>query len=244
MRKLQRFAAIIAVIMLLAVSLAGVAAAVTNGPAQFVNVKEALPHVVPTGNWAGYALTGKFSEVHGTFTVPEVDSGGGDLAQWVGVDGFSNTDLIQAGISEANGTDYAWWEILPDVSVPIWWMHVSPGDQVTVGVRRYGGGDNWIIDILDRATEQFYFQDFKYNGPADSVEWVTEAPSDAGGDQLPILPYAGAVEFEGLTYTGKVAQGGLHDVWMVGGGSVQDLPSTVPSVAALVADGFATEYVG
>ena len=243
MTSLRKHAAAVAATMLLGTSLAGTAAAVRQAPAKFVNVKTGLPHVTPTGNWAGYALQGKFSEVHGTFTVPEVDSGGGALAQWVGVDGYENEDLIQAGVSEvADGQDYAWWEILPNVSIPIWWMRVSPGDEITVGVRIYDG--RWLIDILDRDTLQFFFQSFKYNGPAASVEWVTEAPSDIIGDQLPILPYAGAVQFSGLTYTGHVARGGFADVWMVADGAVQDIPSTVPSVAALLADGFSTEYVG
>jgi Peptidase A4 family len=201
---------------------------------------ETVPHVVPTGNWSGYSLTGKFSEVHGTFTVPTIGRGGGALAEWVGVDGYDNSDLIQAGVSEQNGVDYAWWEILPSVSIPIWWMKVSPGDQITVGVRRYSGAQ-WIIDILDRATLQFFYQQFRYNGPAASVEWIVEAPTSLFSGQDPVLPYDG-VQFSGLTYTGDAVS--YHDCWMVQGGAVQSLPSTLPSTRELVAAGFSTEYVG
>jgi hypothetical protein len=203
-------------------------------------VIETVPHVVPSSNWSGYVLTGKFTEAHGTFTVPTVETGGGALAEWVGVDGYDNSDLIQAGVSEQGGLDYAWWEILPSVSVPIWRMKVSPGDQITVGARRYSG-DEWVIDILDRSTLQFFFQQFKYNGPASSVEWIVEAPTSLFSGQEQVLPYDG-VQFSGLTYTGNAVD--YHDAWMVQGGSVQSLPSTLPSTRVLVANGFSTEYVG
>jgi hypothetical protein len=245
---LVRCVAALAVVLLLLstllVAVSGVA--VSRGVAEFVPVTEPLAHVVPTGNWAGYALTGKFSEVHGTFTVPSVGSNSyGALSEWVGVDGYSNSDLIQAGITENDGTDYAWWEILPSVSVPIFWMRVSAGSEITVGIRRFGGPHSWIVDIFDRNTLQFFHQQFVYAGPGDSVEWITEAPSTEFGTQIPILGYGSAITFSELTETGIVSRrDGFHDVWTVQGGSIVDIPSSVPSVNALLSDGFSTEYVG
>ena len=215
---------------------------VRNAPFVKAPGKPAVPHVVPSSNWSGYVVTGKaLTEVHGTFTVPEIGQGGGALAEWVGVDGFADSDLIQAGASETPYGDYLWWEILPAPSVDIPWMRVSPGDEITVGVRR-GTGHKWIVDILDRATLQFFYQDFQYNGPLTSAEWVVEAPTSLYSGQEPALPYQGAVQFSGLTMTGQAHR--FADVWLIQGGAVQSVPSTVPSMAALMADGFSTEYVG
>lgn len=59
-----------------------------------------------SSNWAGAAITGSgITEVSGTFTVPKptVPSGGSSSteycgAAWVGIDGYSNSDLIQTGV--------------------------------------------------------------------------------------------------------------------------------------------------
>jgi hypothetical protein len=235
---MRRPAAIAVAVLLVGVALSPVIrVAAELAPIVVLPVTETVPHVAPSGNWSGYVLTGKFSEVHGTFTVPAVGKYGG-LAEWVGVDGFNNSDLIQAGISQSFGTNYAWWEILPGFSVPILWMKVSPGDEITVGVRRYES--KWVVDILDRSTLQFFFQQFKYGGPADSAEWVVEAPTSLGS-QDPVTPYS-AVQFSGLTYTGDAVD--YHDVWMIQNGAVQSLPNTASSTRELIANGFTVEYAG
>jgi len=61
--------------------------------------------VEDSSNWSGYAVTdGPYTAVTGTFTVTSLDSGdttSEDLAEWVGIDGFNNSSLIQAGVEES-----------------------------------------------------------------------------------------------------------------------------------------------
>ena len=54
--------------------------------------------------WSGYTYTGgPFKAVSGTFTVPGAGTGASctaNVAEWVGIDGFGNNSLVQAGIGE------------------------------------------------------------------------------------------------------------------------------------------------
>lgn len=195
-------------------------------------------------NWSGYAVVGKFHEARGTFTVPNCAPGGtGNASEWVGIDGYNNTDLIQAGVDESQAVGepcdiYAWWEILPAASVPIT-MKVAAGDQVTVGILKEPDGQ-WGVDIYDQATGQDFFQTFAYGGPAKSAEWIVEAPTVFG--LIPnILPY------QSVTWTGLEAQGhaGILDpVYLVQSGKLQSLPSAIGSARQLMKLGFTSEYVG
>jgi hypothetical protein len=80
---------------------------------------------VTSTNWCGSATTGTgFSSVVGTWTVPAITLRSGQsansdpaISQWVGIDGFSNSALIQGGtLSQLVGgrqTNEAWTEMLP-----------------------------------------------------------------------------------------------------------------------------------
>ena len=84
-------------------------------------VRPALSGTSASANWAGYEDTGagaQFSEVSADWTVPAVQVGTyGDSSTWVGIDGTSTSDLIQAGTDQSwspNGAVYyAWYELLP-----------------------------------------------------------------------------------------------------------------------------------
>ena len=85
-------------------------------------------------NWSGYdVLDNGITSVHGTFTVPSLQSDetcNTALSQWVGIDGADNSDLIQAGVQESPIDAYGdcsapnyfsvqpWWEILPATMRP------------------------------------------------------------------------------------------------------------------------------
>ena len=199
-------------------------------------------------NWSGYAILGRVRSVHGTFTVPSCQ-GTGQVSEWVGVDGYNNQDLIQAGVDEIGGLGYcdveAWWEILPAASTPIAWFQVSVGDVVSVGIRRDAPasqfeGAQWEVSIFDHTTGRFFTQDFRYNGPATSGEWVVEAPTIFGNipDVLPFTP----VTWTNLGLDGHA--GILSDVWLVQDGMLRALPSSVHSARQLMEGGFTSTYVG
>jgi hypothetical protein len=83
---------------------------------------------VQSSNWCGAALTGSgFTSVVGTWTIPTISLRSGQsaasdpaISQWVGIDGFSNSALIQGGtLSELVGgrqENVAWTEMLPAAS--------------------------------------------------------------------------------------------------------------------------------
>lgn len=202
-------------------------------------------------NWSGYALLGKFHEVKGTFTIPPC-YGAGFGSEWVGIDGYNNDDLIQAGVSEVDapgdGCQYsAWWEILPASSVSINWMNVRPGDQIRVSVTHLppdmNGGIGpwaWSVSILDLATGQEFDQIFNYNGPAKSAEWIVEAPQ-VDGNVGDIVPYQ-EVTWSDLGADGRAAA--LENVWLVQDGREHSITSTVNTTKQLMRDGFAVAYVG
>ena len=163
-------------------------------------------------NWSGYVMTGSqaYSHVQGTFTVPSLasESCNSFMAEWVGIDGYSNQDLIQAGVNEsatnpATGTCDAprrfytsvWWEILPnyeyEVPIPTWangsFATVSAGNQVTVTIGQVGGNycpsetsQCWRIDVIDDTTGGTFVTYQPYSGPGASAEWIVEDIDQAG----------------------------------------------------------------
>jgi hypothetical protein len=100
---------------------------------------------VESSNWCGAAVTGTgFTSVVGTWTVPTITLRSGQsassepaLAQWVGIDGFSNDALIQGGtLSEIVGSgqeNFAWTEMLP-ASLREVSLTVDTGDSITTNV--------------------------------------------------------------------------------------------------------------
>jgi hypothetical protein len=132
-------------------------------------------------NWSGYAgTTTNANQVSGDWTVPAVSKTKGNTysSTWVGIDGFTNGDLIQTGTEQdwVNGRAVydAWWEILPAAETVITSMTVRPGDSMQADIY-YAGGGQWWISIED-VTELEPFSILKnYSGEYDSVEWIQEA---------------------------------------------------------------------
>ncbi len=150
-----------------------------------------------SSNWSGYAETGSFTGVSGTWTVPSVSPGASAStysAAWIGVDGFNDDDLIQTGTEQdyyGGSAHYsAWWEILPAAETVIS-ETVAPGDRMSASIyettttsttrstpfrRRQSTGNIWVINIAD-ATQGWSFSiNEAYSGPGTSAEWVVEAP--------------------------------------------------------------------
>jgi hypothetical protein len=110
-----------------------------------------------SSNWSGYAETGTFTSVSGSWTVPTAAAGattttrrygfgfGGSSttswysATWLGIDGFNNSNLIQTGTEQdyyGGAAHYsAWWEILPAAETVIS-EPVQPGDVITATITK------------------------------------------------------------------------------------------------------------
>jgi hypothetical protein len=192
-----------------------------------------------SSNWAGYAVGGgTYRSASGRWTVPTVSAKGaaGFSALWVGIDGFSNGSLIQAG-TEADyygGASHysAWWEILPAPAVRIRGLSVRAGDQVTVTIARASAG-RWRITVTD-ARSGSYTTTQRYAGPGTSAEWIEEAPVVAG--RATPLAIHGAVVFDNATVNGRSPNLVAED----GGAMIRrGVQSNTPSPPDADANGFA-----
>lgn len=135
-----------------------------------------------SANWSGYAKTGgPYTQVSATWTVPAVAPTGQATfsSSWVGIDGFTNNNLIQTGTEQdyySGAAHYmAWWEILPAAEVQV--LTVNPGDRMTASiVETTVQPPEWVITISDTTTRQTFNITEQYYGPGASVEWIQEAP--------------------------------------------------------------------
>jgi hypothetical protein len=122
----------------------------------------------------------------------------GASGTWIGIDGYSNTSLIQTGtaqiISGGATQYYAWYEILPAPAVTI--GGVNPGDAMSANVFEVSPG-TWTITIQDTTLSASFSQNFSYSGPGTSAEWIEEVPTAM---PQPALANFGTAAFTGLGF--------------------------------------------
>ena len=159
-----------------------------------------------SSNWSGYAKTGTFTRATGAWVVPSVAKSrkASYSSQWVGIDGFNNSSLIQTG-TEAdyyNGSAHygAWWEILPAAETVIPSITVHPGDHMSASITK-GSGSTWTISITDTTTGASFSTQKTYTGPGTSAEWIEEAPS-VGGRVATLATYSSPDTFDPGTANG------------------------------------------
>jgi Peptidase A4 family len=196
-----------------------------------------------SSNWSGYAISGAgFSTVTGSWVVQSVARSHKATysSQWIGIDGFNNSSLIQTGTESDfySGTAHyaAWWEILPAAETVIPSISVSPGDSMSASVTR-GSDTSWTITISDNTKRQSFSTVQTYTGPQTSAEWIEEAPS-VGGRIAPLANY-GQTTFDPGSVNG--ANPGL--TFAESGIMVQKAAQvSTPSVPDGDNDGFNMEY--
>ena len=150
----------------------------------------AYPNVPPrweAGNWSGYAIKGKsnsYRSISGYWIVPRVRPSATNKysSAWLGIDGFGNSSLIQAGTEHdyVNGKSvyYAWWEIIPATETRIPYP-VSPKDLMYARISKLRN-KKWLI-MLANKTKGWTFRTVQtYTGPAATAEWIMEAPTVNG----------------------------------------------------------------
>ena len=161
------------------------------------NTRAALPvhgGTVTSLNWAGYAVTPTtpaITSVTSTFVVP---SAGllppGFAATWVGIGGFSTSDLIQAGVGEQSlpslplvgAQYYPWYEMLPNAEVQLTGCAgdanctVAPGDSMAVIIQQ-AATNLWTIALANTTENWTWNQSFQYQSSKSSAEWIAEAPT-------------------------------------------------------------------
>jgi hypothetical protein len=144
---------------------------------------------VTSSNWAGYAALGSkgtVTKVTGTWVEPNVSCSSGrttDVATWVGIDGYSTSDLVQTGASgDCSGTTlsyYAWWEILPAPETTISSFNVHAGDKITASVAYSTSAGKFTMKITD-GTQSFSKTRSVASTARNSAECVVERDSVGG----------------------------------------------------------------
>jgi len=194
-----------------------------------------------SSNWSGYAVTGSgFNSVSGSWTVPAVTATkrASYSSDWVGIDGFNNSNLIQTGTESDffNGRAHyaAWWEILPAAETVIPSITVNPGDRISATIT-HGAGSTWTITISDGG--QSFTINQSYSGPRTSAEWIEEAPTVGG--RIATLAHYGSTVFDPGTVNS--ANPGLV---AADGGTMVQHGATVstPSNPDKDSDGFTAAY--
>ncbi|MGE5042017.1 MAG: G1 family glutamic endopeptidase [Candidatus Levyibacteriota bacterium] len=192
-------------------------------------------------NWSGYvSQNGSYTGVSATWTVPNPTTSSGNYgtnAEWVGIGGSGNADLIQAGTQAAvdrmgNASYEAFYETLPDPSTPFK-IDVAPGDSITATVTK-GSGSTFNISIKNNTNNQSVSLQIPYNSSLSSADWIEEAPS--GGKKILPLSDFGTVAFTNAwaIKDGKkvnIQQSGSQPVTM------QNFMGTLATASSLSEDG-------
>jgi hypothetical protein len=190
-----------------------------------------------SNNWSGYTLANAhYTAVGGTFTVPSAHyMAGSSVCEWVGIDGWADSSLLQAGVDEIPGTGgrvvfQPWWEVLPAPQIPVFSVEVHAGDTVRVTIGQNGRG-KWAITLSDVTNGETFETRQNYDGPASSAEWVVEAdtPDNGGATGTTMLaPFVPNVSFSDLAVgQAPVAQPTVSRVVMVQKGQAVSVPSSL-----------------
>ncbi|MGD0462079.1 MAG: G1 family glutamic endopeptidase [Tepidisphaeraceae bacterium] len=192
-----------------------------------------------SSNWSGYyasASSGNaFSDISSTWVVPTVQalsSGTSYNADWVGLDGATDTTVEQCGTlayitSHGSAAYYAWYEFYPDPSYEITSITVHPGDtmhaEVTYEASESSTGNYaYYMDVSDQTTGISYSNTFytSSNDARSSAEWIAEAPSNGSGKIYPLANF-GSVTFS-------------NDVAAMNGGSDEALGALSPNEIEMI----------
>jgi len=140
---------------------------------------------VRSTNWSGYAQSthsrGTFSAIEDTWIVPKVATGPGHqyASDWVGIGGFTDGTLVQAGISEWNAEGsakyIAWTEILPHSGMTIQGLEISPGDKIKTIVEETSA-NRWSMMVYDLTTGKSGGRTVSYSSSGSSAETIHERP--------------------------------------------------------------------
>ena len=174
-----------------------------------------MSNSIPTSkdtNWAGYIVASDLQNpqenvigVSASWIIPTVTISSQDTfsAVWIGVGGFFDDTLIQTGTEQdsiqGQSEYYAWLELLPQNSITIDSIAVSPGDQISASIQLVDANtDQWSIYIKDLTKNQEYTSSFFYASSQLSAEWIVERPeltSRRSRGNLTSLADVGTVKF-------------------------------------------------
>ena len=182
----------------------------TTGNSNTSNGTSTAPHSTSysSTNWSGYMVAdGVYSGITAGWTVPNVTGSDHSLSAdgtWIGIGGVTQNDLIQTGtqdIVSPNGqvSMAAFYEMLPNASVTISDMAISPGDSISASIKEVSY-KTWTISIADNTDNESYSTIVVYDSSNSSAEWIEEDPEYGNGMQAPFDNF-GSVNFSDATTT-------------------------------------------
>jgi peptidase A4-like protein len=215
-----------------------------HGPARNPKIGSAVSNATAatSENWSGYVVTeadGTFSGnnpmSYGIWTVPAVAPGSGSCSsatyassQWVGFDGWTSSDVLQAG-TEANcgNSDYFWYEWYPNAETELS-LPVGPGDFVTVRVYYCGscspqGSANLENNVTNQTTSIGFNPPSGTTYEGNSAEWIMERPTVDGA--LADLPNYATMYFSAFA---EVGTGNYYEPGYVPTGTILQVSMTCP----------------
>jgi hypothetical protein len=145
-------------------------------------------------NWSGYlAVNGNFTEISSSWTATSPTGNGSTMsadATWIGIGGVTTSDLIQIGTDNAVSASgqvsaSAFYELLPNASIDISSINVSPGDQMTASLSEVSAS-LWDMTITDTTKNQTFTEQVSYSSSNSSAEWIEEDPSYSNGQLIPL----------------------------------------------------------
>jgi hypothetical protein len=165
-----------------------------NGPVQG-RVEHGDGSVTST-NWSGYAVTGTgFTKAIGSWIVPALTctSGTEYAVFWVGIDGYNDGTVEQAGTegvcSGTNASYSAWYEFYPATPIlTISGITVKPGDLMESSISYNTTTSQFTVAIKDVTTGKAFQKSSAVAGAGrTSAEFIAEAPSSFS--VLPLADY-------------------------------------------------------
>jgi hypothetical protein len=137
-------------------------------------------------NWSGYADVSKtantFTKVTGQWKTPKVHCTREDqlTSNFVGIDGFSNGTVEQAGTYSwcflGQATYFTFYEMYPAGTIVVG-NSVRAGDKITASVSRAGTSYNLAVTDATRPVNSFSVTKTCTTCQNTSVEWIAERPS-------------------------------------------------------------------
>jgi len=178
---------------------------------------------IESQDWSGYVIYSDINNpapviknISASWLIPAITVSIRDTYSdvWIGIGGELDNSLIQTGTeqdSSGGQTSYlAWYELLPDYSVTITTMNVSPGDTIVATISLIDAStNNWQIQISDLTNGQSFIQSSTYLSSRLSAEWIVERPTV--NDQLTTLADFGTATFKDMSVATDSAFGSASD---------------------------------
>ena len=146
-------------------------------------------------NWSGYVAVenvsnpqnGTVTAVNGSWVVQSVTqtpnaTNQSFSSQWIGIDGYSNTYLIQTGTESDSANvfgspTWAWYELLPNYAIQIPNFTVNAGDVMFASITLMNSTSHkWDIYLEDITQNETFNITVNYATPESSAEWIDERP--------------------------------------------------------------------